>query len=251
MRDSALAGSLPGVRRVGHADARMRRCPRHARAWRRVDAPVPIGEVERMRRPRRAHRGPRARPGARRRPRARLGHAARRRAGDGQEHAAAAGPGPHGRAGRTRCLLVTAEESCAQVRLRAERVGALARRPARRGRDLAAARARPRRIGAARRAWRSTRSRPSSIPTFPVRRVRSPRYATARTGSCSTPRSASCATVLVGPRHEGGHPRRAAGARARRRHRALVRRRPRPLAAHAARARSTASGAPTSSACSR
>ena len=102
-------------------------------------------------------------------------------------------------AGRgARCLLVTAEESSAQVRLRAERLGALAARPARRRRDVAAARASPTSNGARPTCSRSTRSRPSTIPTFPARRARSPRCATARTGSCSRPRNASCATVLVG-----------------------------------------------------
>ena len=72
-----------------------------------------------------AHRGPRARPGARRRARRGVGHARRRRARDGQEHAGAAGARRDGRRG-ARCLLVCAEESAAQVRLRADRLGTLA-----------------------------------------------------------------------------------------------------------------------------
>ena len=144
------------------------------------------------------HRAPRARPGARRRPRARIGHAARRRAGHGQEHAAAAGARAHGRAGR-RCLLVTAEESSAQVRMRAERLGALAPNLLVVAETSLPHVRRARRGGAARRAWRSTRSRPSSIPTSPVRPVRSRRCATARTGSCSRRRSASW------PRCSSGH----------------------------------------------
>ena len=90
-----------------------------------------------------------------------------------------------------RCLLVTAEES---QRAGAD-AGRAARRargqPARRLRDLAAARASRTSNRCGPTCWRSTRSRPSSIPTFPVRRVRSPRYATARTGSCSRRRNAS------------------------------------------------------------
>ena len=98
--------------------------------------------------------------------------------------------GQHGRAGRP---------LPARHRRGVERAGAAAGRaarrargqPARRRRDLAAARRRARRIGRGPTCWRSTRSRPSSIPTFPARRVRSPRCATARTGSCSRRRNAS------------------------------------------------------------
>ena len=134
-----------------------------------------------------------------------------------------------------RCLLVTAEESSAQVRMRAERLGALARQPARRLRDLAAARRRARRIGAARRVGARLdpdrpRSRPSRCARFghPGARLRVPARA-AGEGTRAGHRARR-------PRHEGRHPRRAARARARRRHRPLVRRRSRPRAAHAARA---------------
>ena len=98
--------------------------------------------------------------------------------------------GQHGRAGRT---------LPAGHRRGVERAGADAGRaprrargqPARRLRDLAAARASRTSNRCGPTCWRSTRSRPSSIPTFPVRPVRSPRYATAPTGSCSRRRNAS------------------------------------------------------------
>ena len=80
--------------------------------------------------------------------------------------------------------------------------------------------ARPRRRRRAPRCSRSTRSRPSSTPTCPARPARSRRCATARTGSCSSPRSAALRHGARRPRHQGGHARRAARARARRRHRA-------------------------------
>ena len=99
----------------------------------------------------------------------------------------------------TRCLLVTRRGVGAQVRLRAERLGALAARPARRGRDLAAARRSP----------TSSRSRPDVLAVDSIQTVARSRLARraglghpgarrARTGSCSTRRSTGCATVLVG-----------------------------------------------------
>ena len=115
----------------------------------------------------------------------------------------------------------------AQVRLRAERLGALAARPARRGRDVAAARPRPRRRRTGPTCSRSTRSRPSSIPTCPARRARSRQV---RDGAYRLVQHAKEHGRRHGarrPRHQGRLARRAARARARRRHRALVRGRPR------------------------
>ena len=68
----------------------------------------------------------RARPGARRRAGARRGGAARRRARRRQVDAAARRAPPRSRASGRRCSIVTGEESAAQVRLRADRIGALA-----------------------------------------------------------------------------------------------------------------------------
>ena len=153
-RVAALAGAVPGVRRVGHVGRGGRRGARAGRRRRRrarrgrwsgadrrrrrsaVAVPVPTGVAE-------------------------LDRVLEGGLVPGSVSLLAGEPGMGkstlllqalGRmaARGTRCLLVTAEESCAQVRLRAERVGALARRPARRGRDLAAARARPRRRGRSR-----------------------------------------------------------------------------------------------------
>ena len=64
-----------------------------------------------------------------------------------------------------RCLYVTAEESAPQVRLRAERLGALATAPVARVRHRDPARARPHRARWLPMSWPSTRSRRSSTPT--------------------------------------------------------------------------------------
>ena len=83
--------------------------------------PARIGDIDDQDGHPAADRHRRARPGARRRHRSRVGHAARRRAGHRQEHAAAAAARVV--AGPT--LYVSAEESAQQVRLRAERLGAV------------------------------------------------------------------------------------------------------------------------------
>ena len=69
-------------------------------------------------------------------------------------------------------LLVTAEESKEQVRLRAERLGALHPEPADRGRDVAARTCSPMWPRSRPTCSRSTRSRPSPTPTSPASRVR-------------------------------------------------------------------------------
>ena len=225
-------GRCPDVRRVGHPGRAGRHVAGGGASLRtRAEGPVPIGDVD-------ARVAVPVPTGVAELDRvlegglvAGLGHAARGRAGHGQEHAAAPGARPHGR--RRHAVPARHRRGVVRAGAAAGRAGRRARpRPARRGRDLAAARARPRRRGRGPACSRSTRSRPSSIPTFPARRARSRRCATARTGWCSRRRSASLATVLVGHVTKEGTRRRAAGARARRRHRALVRRRPRPLASH-------------------
>ena len=67
----------------------------------------------------------RARPRARRRPRPGRRDPARRRARGRQVHPAAGGRGPDRHAAASATLYVTGEESAAQVRLRADRTGAL------------------------------------------------------------------------------------------------------------------------------
>ena len=83
----------------------------------------------------RAHRHRRARSRAGRRGRAGLARADRRRSGHRQEHAAA--PGAPGRSARAAppVLYVSAEESAAQVKMRADRLGIAARRAAAVGRE--------------------------------------------------------------------------------------------------------------------
>ncbi len=138
-------------------------------------------------------------------------------------------------AGGTRCLLVTAEESCAQVKLRAERVGAL--HP-----DLlvVAETSLPHVLAHA------DATRPQVLAVDSIQTVVDPDLPGAP-GSVTQVRDGAYRLVQQAKehgarhgarrsRHQGGHARRAARARARRRHRALVRRRPRPLAARPARA---------------
>ena len=149
-----------------------------------------------------------------------------------------------------RCLLVTAEESSAQVRMRAERLGALAPNLLVVSRDLAAPRGRARRVGAARRA--GARLDPDRPRSRPSRRARighaGPRLRVPARAAGEGTRAGHGARR---PRHEGRHARRAARARARRRHRARVRRRPRARAADAARAQAPLRQHVTSSGCSR
>ena len=153
-------------------------------------------------------------------------------------------------AGGTRCLLVTAEESCAQVKLRAERVGAL--HP-----DLlvVAETSLPHVLAHA------DATAPQVLAVDSIQTVVDPDLPGAP-GSVTQVRDCAYrlvqqakehgrATVLVGHVTKEGTLAGPARARARGRHRPLVRRRPRPLAARPARARSTASAVPTSSACSR
>ena len=160
-----------------------------------------------------------------------------RRAGHGQEHAAAPGARAPRRAAARAACSSPPRSRARRCELRAERVGALAARPARGGRDVAARTSSPTpptpapagargRLDPDRRRSRSARR--ARVGHAGARR--------ARTGSCSTPRSTGCATVLVGHVTKEGTLAGPARARARRRHRALVRRRPRPLAAAAARA---------------
>ena len=106
-------------------------------------------------------RGRRARPGARRRAGARGGGPARRRAraSASRRCCSRSPPAPPATAGGR--SVVTGEESAAQVRLRAERIGALDRRPLPRRRDRPGGGARPHRRGRARACWSSTRCRPS------------------------------------------------------------------------------------------
>ena len=130
--EAALARAVPGLRRVEHArrGARAARRPgaaaaaaaaAPARGPRRSRSRCATSRAERRRGCRTGHR--RARPRPRRRPRARLARAARRLAGhrqvDADRHGArATSPAP----GR-RTLYVSGEESAAQIRLRAERLG--------------------------------------------------------------------------------------------------------------------------------
>ena len=184
VRDAPLAGSLSRVRRVGHrGGGRV-----HPRGVGRGSGPGAHRRRRRAGGESHAHRRRRARPGAPRWPGPRVGHAVGGRAGDGKEHVAAPGARAPSRQRGTRCLLVTAEESCAQVKLRAERVGALHPNLL-----VVADTSLPHVLAHAHAVApgvsRSTPSRPSSTPTCPARPARSPRCATARTVSCSTPRS--------------------------------------------------------------
>ena len=109
-----------------------------------------------------------------------------------------------------RCLLVCAEESAAQVRMRADRLGALAPELFVVSETSLPAVVALRRDGRAGRCSRSTRSRRCTIPTRPARPDRSPRCATARRSSSGSPRrttSRPCSSAtsprtaaLAGPR---------------------------------------------------
>ena len=143
-RGGALVRPLPGVRRLEHrgrgAGRRAARAP--------ADAPAPAPRAALGARGRRRARGAAsarrgrvarrrarwptgiARAGSRagRRPRAGLAGAGRRRSRDRQEHAAAPGRAARSRPRRrARVLYVAGEESEEQVRLRAARLGAIAR----------------------------------------------------------------------------------------------------------------------------
>ena len=111
-----------------------------------------------------AHGHRRARPGPRRRAGARVGDPPRRRARHRQVHAAPPGARRRWRGRGARCLLVCAEESPQQVKRRAARLGALARRGvADRRRPASRASPRPsRRSGPT--CWSSTPSRRSGTP---------------------------------------------------------------------------------------
>ena len=200
VRVAPLARALPGVRRVGHPGrtARRPRRRRRRRGSHRADGPVPIGEVDARGAIARAHRRRPSSTACSRagscRARSRCSRASRAWARARCCCRRSAAWPPAARA----CLLVTAEESCAQV-TPAGRAGRRPRpRPARRGRDLAARTCSP----------TSTRSRPGARGRLDPdrRRSRPPGCAglghagarRAPTGSCSTRRSASLATVLVG-----------------------------------------------------
>ena len=130
--------------------------------------------------------------------------------------------------GGARCLLVTAEESCAQVRMRAERRRRARARAARRVRDLAARTCV---------AHVDVGARPTCLALDSIQTVLDPDLPGAP-GSVTQVRDCAyrlvqqakereLATVHRRPRHQGRHARRAPRARARRRHGALVRRRSR------------------------
>ena len=109
-----------------------------------ADRPVPLGDVDTGAAGAPADRGRGAGPGPRRRPGRRLGHAARRRARDRQEHPAAPGARPHGRGGRAGAARHgRGVEGAGPAPRRAPRRAAP--EPADRRRDVAAARAHPRR----------------------------------------------------------------------------------------------------------
>ena len=129
-----------------------------------------------------------------------------------------------------RCLYVTAEESAQQVRLRAERLGALPPNLWLVSDTALPARARPHRCRRSRRRGRRLDPDGASSRRCPRRRARSPRCASAPTASCGRPRTGRCRLGAGRPRHQGRRARRPAGARAPRRHRAVVRGRapPRP-----------------------
>ena len=180
-----------------------------------------------------ADRRRRARPGARRRPRARRRRAAGRRARRRASRPCCSTSPPRF-AERGRALYVTGEESAAQVRLRADRIGALrddlflAAET-----DLAAVlghvdavQARPagRRLGADR---RQRRGRRRARRRHPGPRGRG-RPDPGRQGARHRDRPGR-------PRHQGRLDRRAAAARAPRRRRAALRGRPALPAAHGAR----------------
>ena len=159
--------------------------------------PVPISQVDGLGARPVADRNLRTRPCARRRARCRIRHAARRRTGHGQEHAAAPSTRRDGRARQT---------VLAGQRRGIGGPSALARRPARHpGRrsarrlgDLAAGYRRASSTRSSRRCARSTRFKPCTIPTGRDRPVRSPKCATARSRSCGSPRNATsrwCSSV--------------------------------------------------------
>ena len=166
-----------------------------------------------------------------------LGHAARRRAGHRQVHAAAPGAGRAGQAGARAASTSSAEESAQQVRLRAERLGALRAEPvARRPRRRCPHVARPHRRGRSPTCSSSTRSRPCYDPDARLgARARSRRCASAPHRLVREAKDAGDRHGARRPRHQGRRARRAPGARAHRRHRAVVRGRPPPRAAAAAR----------------
>ena len=232
-RVAALAGALPGVRRLGHAGRRGRRGagagpvgPRCARPG----GPVPIGDGRRSASPTPVPTG--------------VGELDRVLEGGlvpGSVSLLAGEPGM----GKSTLLLqalgrmaadgtlVPARHRRGVVRAGAapRRAGRRARRrPARRGRDLAAARPRPRRCG--RPAGARARLDPDRRRSRPARRagVGHP-GARLRLPAGAAGEGAVARHRARRPRHQGGHRRRATRARAHGRHRALGRRRPRALAA--------------------
>ena len=197
--------------------------------------PVPIAQVDARDGAAALDGGRRARPRARRRARPRVGHAPGRRAGDGEEHAPAAGARPHGGAGGSQP---------ARHRRGVVRAGAHARRSgwARsmracwwwpRPRCPTCSRT-PRRWSPT--CWRWTPSRPWSIPISRAHPGSVTQVARLRLPAGAAGQGAGPGDGAGGPRHQGGDAGRSARPRARRRHRALVRRRPRPDAAYAPRA---------------
>ena len=110
-----------------------------------------------------------------------------------------------------RCLYVTAEESAQQVRLRAERLGALPPHLWLVSDTALPARARPHRRGRARR--RGDRLDPDGVRPRPDARrpARSRRCASAPTASCARRRSARMSLGARRPRHQGRRAGRARG----------------------------------------
>ena len=191
-----MAGPVHRVRGVGDARGLGRRHPLGAEARAALE-PGPA----RRRRPARCapppDRGPRARSGARRRARRRVGHADRRRAGYGQEHARVAGARRD--VGRRRAVP-------ARVRGGVGRAGAPARRPPRRARARPPRRVRhvaPRRVARTPRrrvptCSRSTRSRPCRIPTRRAARVRCSQVRDGAVRAQRLAKELGVATLLVG-----------------------------------------------------
>ena len=249
-RAPPLARPLPRLRRLGHAGRGGGGAgAAHGRPERRHTA------ADRRRRRRRGaaarHGHRRARPRARRRVHARLHHAARRRAGHRQVHVAAAGARPPRRRrahvpARRRRGVAAAGARCAPTRLGVLEPGLW----------LVAEASLPH-VVAHVESVRPDVARGRLHPD--VARSRSPGHAgfghpgarVLRRGSCGSPRNTAMATILVGHVTKDGS---LAGPRALE-HVVdtvlLVRGRPPPRPAVPARARSTDSARPTSSACSR
>ena len=199
---AAAASARPGARSRSTA----RRRGADDRRGRVTDRPrVPIGRGRRPTGRRPLDRRARAGPGARRRAGARRGGAARGRARRRQVDAAAGRGGASAAdAGARRCTSRVRSRP-AQVRLRADRIGALRRpaatwppRPTWPPCSATWTRCEPR-------CSSSTRCRPSPPPRSTARPAASPRSGRSAAALIRRPRQRGMATLLVGPRHQGRH----------------------------------------------